>query len=262
MTLAAEGAREPGDLDLRAGLEPRVLSPVEGLRREMDLLHQVASAAPRSGHLIWRCQRSIVVPRSFSALKGFGAGERAMADRGWPVAVRETGGDVTPQSPGLLTVALAFSRPSGRGFGIRDAYEVLCSAIIEALKAFGVTASCGPVPQSFCDGEFNLAVGGRKIAGTAQRQRRIEGRGGCGRDRAILVHAVILCDDDLPALIHAANDFYRNCGVTRVLRRDRHVTLAELCPAGVGGRAGDELVRTLARACDRSLRRCAVRRAD
>ena len=66
------------------------------------------------------------------------------------------------------------------------------------------------VHGSFCDGRFNLAVGDRKIVGTAQQWKRL------GADRhAVLAHAVMVAQAD-PALITGwANDFENALGTGR-----------------------------------------------
>jgi lipoate-protein ligase A len=73
--------------------------------------------------------------------------------------------------------------------------------LARALAALHIHARPCAVTGSFCDGRFNLAVGLRKIAGTAQYWR-------CAGDRhAVLAHALLLVKADTTALTTLANDF-------------------------------------------------------
>ncbi len=206
-----------------------MLGAEAGLRRELLLLDRVAAGAIRSGAVFWRSRRAIVAPRSAALRGGFAQAAEAMARRGWPVVLRSTGGDVVPQAPGLLSIALSFRAEPSPDFGVNAAYRLLCGPLIAALARLGVDACCGKVPGALCDGDFNLMVDGRKLAGTAQRWRRL---GGANRgDVAILAEAVILVDADLATLVGAANEFHHHCGSRRRIAAERHVTVAQLLPA-------------------------------
>jgi lipoate-protein ligase A len=206
-----------------------VLGAEAGLRRELALFDRVAAGAIRSGAVFWRSERAIIAPRSAERQSGFGEAAEAMARRDWPVVLRATGGDVVPQSVGLLNIAISFRAEPSPDFGINAAYRLLCGPLIEALARLGVDACCGKVPGALCDGDFNLVVDGRKLAGTAQRWRRL---GGADRGSvAILAEAAILVDADLATLVGVANEFYHRLGVPRRIEAERHVTVAQLLPA-------------------------------
>jgi len=205
--------------------DPVLLSPQEGLRQELELLDRVASNRLQQGCRIWRCERALVVPTSVSRNPGFGRAAQALGERGWPVIVRKTGGDLVPQSPGLLNVSLAFRQRRHKG-SIDATYQALCRPLIAAFSSLGIDAYCASVPGAFCDGDYNLVVDGQKLAGTAQRWRRIPSSD--AGDFAVLVHAVILCRDELPELWRITNDFYRHCGIARYIEYTKHVSVSAL----------------------------------
>jgi lipoate-protein ligase A len=203
-----------------------LLSPRDGLDRELALLGRVASGDLPWGLLQWRAaEHGLVVPRSTARLERFPEAAGLSAAEGWPVATRESGGGVVPLSPGVLTVAIAFIAPSIR---IEAAFHTLCAPLVEALAAYGVDAQIGWVPGAFCDGAYNLVVEGRKIAGTAQRWRRARLPSGERAD-AVLAHAMLLVDDDLDVLVGAVDRFAVRCGI-EAPRLEQHVTLAQLVP--------------------------------
>lgn len=205
----------------------QVLHPAEGLSREMALLSAVANGSMSAGFLIWRCQQSLVVPRSVARKPQFAFAASRMEADGWPVQLRDTGGDLTPQSPGLINVALAFSRQRAPG-AIRDSYQTLCRPLIDYLRACGIAAHCASVDGAFCDGDYNLVVDGRKLAGTAQRWRRMSNGG--ADEFAVLAHVVLLCDEPMERLCQAGNRFYQRCALPSHIDDSCHITLAELLP--------------------------------
>ncbi|EOQ81598.1 hypothetical protein K652_06408 [Pseudomonas aeruginosa VRFPA02] len=107
-------------------------------------------------------------------LEGFAPASAAVAERGWPVLLRDTGGEPVPQSPGVLNIALSYALGPGDNeqTRIETAYLRLCQPICDWLRERGLDAGVGAVAGSFCDGRYNVTLDGRKLAGTAQRWRR------------------------------------------------------------------------------------------
>lgn len=150
-----------------------------------------------------------------------------MVLRGWPVFVRDTGGDVTPQSPGIVNATAAFVLPRTQDFTIKHAYERFCSPLTRFLGTMGIESYLSKVSRSFCDGEFNIVFDRRKLAGTAQRWRLTTLRDG-EPGVAVLAHAAILVDPDIEQSIAATNRFYRLCGEERAVDPSQHVSVHAL----------------------------------
>lgn len=139
---------------------------------------------------------ALIVPARISSLPGFTEAAATSAARDWPVLVRATGGAPVPQFPGMLNIALAYRVAADRPWSIDDAYKHLATLLTDALKPLGLDARTGEIADAFCPGRYDLALGGRKIAGLAQRRKRaatIDGVGG----QAILAHACLLVAGDL-----------------------------------------------------------------
>lgn len=180
---------------------------VDGVAAEAGWLAATAGGHPPAAHL-WQGERGLVVPRSCTLLPGW-----ARAARAHPVQVRASGGGVVPQGPGLLNLSAVW-RAAARPADSDPIYRALCETIADALTSLGITASAQAVDGSFCDGRFNLAVAGRKLAGTAQCWRRIDSV------PVVLAHAVIVVDADPQALTDAANAFEDDLGSDRRYRVD------------------------------------------
>jgi len=190
----------------------------------MAMLDAVAAGRAGASALLWAARApGLVLPERFSREPGFVTAAADCAAAGWPVATRKTGGGITPQGPGVLNLALAFRAAPGRSRTIRDGYDAICAPLTEAMDTLGIAVRAAPVRGSFCDGDFNLAVAGRKLVGTAQRWR-----GG-----ACLVHALILVDIELAPAVAAVQRLSAGLGHDAVFDPRMHCRLTDL--AGNGG---------------------------
>ena len=179
-----------------------------------------------AGAVVWQASaRALVAPRAYRTRTGFDAAARASAARGWPVFLRPTGGGIVPQGRGVVNLAISFRPP--RNYSIEDAYKLLTGAIRDGLGTPGQTLVPGDTPGSFCDGDWNLSFGGRKIVGTAQKWRPVRG----DRPR-VLAHAMILNTGDVTPGARAVSALHRDIGLTPV-DPGVHTTLdAAFGPAG------------------------------
>jgi lipoate-protein ligase A len=179
----------------------------DGIAAEAEWMASAARTGRAAAHL-WRGEPGLVVPRGCTTLPGWPAA--AQAHR---VLVRASGGGVVPQGPGLLNLSLVWRADTGASAGAprgtEAIYRALCDGLASALARLGIVAAPQAVRGSFCDGRFNLAVAGRKLVGTAQSWRRVDGA------PVVLAHAVIVVDADPQALTAAANAFERDLGSGR-----------------------------------------------
>lgn len=212
----------------------------DGLSAEMAMLDAVAAGRAASSALLWTSRAPwLVLPERLTRSDSFEAAAADSGTTGWPVTARRTGGGITPQGPGVLNLALAFRVAPGKARTIRDSYDEICTPLVEAFAALGVDAAATPVNGSFCDGEYNLAVGGRKIVGTAQRWR----------GAACLAHALILTDIVLPPAVAAVQRLSDGLGHSDVFAPDVHCRLADV--ATVEGDVTDAAVRSIRKAVER-----------
>lgn len=201
--------------------------PVEaGLDAERALLDQVHAGAADCALLLWRPEaQALVMPRKFSRLPGFVDAAALCAERGWPVALRDTGGEPVPQSPAVLNVALVYAVPPQESdlTRLETAYLRLCQPFCAWLAAQGLEPGLGAVDGAFCDGRYNITLHQRKLVGTAQRWRR---RPSDGR-YVTLAHGAVMMDNQRETMVALVNAFYAACGLADRCRTDSHVALAE-----------------------------------
>ena len=165
------------------------------------------------------------MPRRMSRLENFQVACDAVAASGWPVLLRETGGEPVPQSAATLNVALVYVAPRVEGdrARIETAYERLCQPLASALAAYGGEPSFGEIEGAFCDGRYNVNLDGRKWVGTAQRWRQ----GAGGTRPVVLVHGAMLMDDERESMVGAVNLFNERCGLSQRCQATSHIALHE-----------------------------------
>ncbi|GJL99297.1 MAG: hypothetical protein DHS20C07_09770 [Methyloligella sp.] len=197
---------------------------------ESFLLNKATLPFSVPGCFIWSMPQGIVVPKSISSKPSFKNACETMASLNWPVHVRQTGGDLTPQAPGMINISYIFSEVWHEKTSIEAAYKKLCNPITNYLNdTYNIKSYTSSVEGAFCDGKFNIVVDGLKIAGTAQKWRRFKNQNkeDC---LAVLGHVALLGDVPIHQLIAASNSFYKLCDIEKKIKPENHINLSELIP--------------------------------
>lgn len=210
----------------------------DGAARELAWMADAANTGEPAAHL-WRAPAGLVVPRGYERLPGWATACAASAANGWPVQVRGSGGGLVPQGPGLTNLSVAWRTDNSQPIDTDAVYRDFCALLARALSRLGIEATAQPVQGSFCDGRFNLAVAGRKLAGTAQSWRRLRGR------PVALVHAVLIVDADAEALTRVANAFESAAGSDRRYRSSALGSVARAWREAQGGSPPPDLAQQL-----------------
>lgn len=198
-----------------------------GLKAEQDLLASVCAGERQAGVLFWQpTDRALVMPRRLSRLPDFEQASVELAASGWPILLRETGGEPVPQSSSTVNIALVYAPPRSEDdrARIETAYLRLCNPLCELLTELGGEASVGEVEGAFCDGRYNVKLNGRKLVGTAQRWRQSQG----GQRPVGLVHGALLVENERESMVAAVNRFNQCCGLEPNCRADSHIALHEV----------------------------------
>ncbi len=210
------------------------LLPSTSLHRDARFDECLIALAAENGPTacLWQSDQGLVVPRTYQRHASFEASCAEFAQLGWPVTVRQSGGGIVPQGDGILNLSLAYAVEGKPLDHSDDAYLLICGVIAGALREFGIDSHPRAVEGSFCDGRYNLAVGGetsaRKVAGTAQLWRSQAGPAGGGRLQIVLVHGLILAQVDVVALTATANHFEQALGTEKRYSSDKLASLHDL----------------------------------
>ena len=196
----------------------------DGVAIEQALLQRAAEGVAVAH--VWEATPGFVVPASYKRFDRFEAACASFAAQGLPVQLRCSGGGLVPQGPGMVNLSLAWRTHAAMGSAADAVYTALCRLLQASAATFGIVATPQAVSGSFCDGRYNLAVNGRKVAGTAQYWRRAS-----ASEQIVLAHACLLVDADLDTLTRHANAFEAEIRSDRVYRSDAITNLAR----GSGG---------------------------
>ena len=153
---------------------------------------------------IWACWQSalgLCVTRKEHRLPHFAKARANLAIKGHELATRRSGGTVVPQGHGILNITQLSLHTGPRNIG--GSYMRFCENMQARFKALGFETEIGPVTGSYCDGDYNLILDGKKLAGTSQRWVK-------GPDKAFITlnHAVILVTENGQAATQRVNDFH------------------------------------------------------
>ena len=223
---------------------PVSLTIASGLQAEQYLLSSVCAGDAEFGLLFWQpSDQALVMPRRLNRLPGFEHACEVSAAAGWPVLLRDTGGEPVPQSATTINIALVYAPPRSEGDlnRIETGYRRLCDPICQLLDELGGTSSLGEIDGAFCDGRFNVNLDGRKMVGTAQRWRQSQG----GQRPVGLVHGAMLLDNDRVSMVAAVNRFNEACGLEQRVRAESHIALHEKFAAKDALERLDELYRRM-----------------
>lgn len=197
-----------------------------GLDAERQWLDRVQQGERECGLLLWRpTEAALVMPQRMSRLAGFANAQASCLDLGWPIALRDSGGEPVPQSPAVLNVALVYALPAKESelTRIENAYLRLCQPMLDWLDGMGLDGGLGEVDGAFCDGRYNVTLSARKLVGTAQRWRR---RRDDGR-HVVLAHGAVLMENQREPMVEVVNAFYQGCALEDRVRAGSHIALEE-----------------------------------
>jgi octanoyl-[GcvH]:protein N-octanoyltransferase len=179
-------------------------SPDQTLAQEQQWLRHCARSGEVFAHL-WQAPQCLIVTRKDMRLPRYQAACAQLAAEGWPVHVRDSGGTAVPHGAGILNLSLLLPRTTT---DLGHYYQLLGAPLLALLGEYDLESGYDFVPGSFCDGQYNLVIEGRKITGTAQRWLAP----GQDHQGAVLAQAMLLVAGDVDEGTRMASRFYELAG--------------------------------------------------
>ncbi|MCY9670501.1 lipoate--protein ligase family protein [Paenibacillus alginolyticus] len=133
------------------------------------LCRAIGKAAPPILH-IWRHPRAFVMGLRDSRLPNAAEANEWLLSQGYDTAVRNSGGAAVPLDLGVVNVSLLLPKSAGDMEHRKD-FDLMVALIRDGMSAMTNQIDQGEVMGSFCPGEFDLSIGGRKFCGIAQRRQ-------------------------------------------------------------------------------------------
>ena len=202
--------------DWRLILEDCAKDPVLGYALDTAIAERVGEGTSPPTVRIWRPGRCLALGRFDVRLPRYREAVSHLRSQGIVVLRRQSGGQAVWQDPHFVNVSVI--APQEKRLGIPEAYRIYLAGVQKGLSLLGVETAFRHVEGAFCGGPDDLAVGGRKLLGTAQIQKR----------GMVVVHGTMPVWGGLPEMIHWVSAFYARAGRSVRLREEAMVTLAEL----------------------------------
>jgi octanoyl-[GcvH]:protein N-octanoyltransferase len=146
---------------------------------------------------LWRHPRAFVMGLRDSKLPKAAEADNWLKSQGYETGVRNSGGAAVPLDLGVINVSLLLPRPAGSMEHCRD-FELMAQLIRESLMMVTDDVKKGEVTGSFCPGDFDLSIGGKKFCGIAQRRQQ----------HAISVQAFVIVEGQGEQKASVARAFY------------------------------------------------------
>lgn len=189
--------------------------PAFNLGLENAIMERVGKGKSPPTLRIWQNREALVIGRYLEKLPGFQVGLKALKAKGLPAIRRASGGDIAPQGQGIINISW-YAPASKFPLSIDRAYLFFGHGLKKYLAKFGQKSTFGKLDHSFCDGNYNLLVGDKKIAGLAQARRL----------GTILVHAVLLNSCSIDRIVETINAFYQHLPSKELVHPSKITSLA------------------------------------
>lgn len=209
----------------------------ERIERDYQLATSIEQGSPILR--VWRNPNCLVGTRRLQTNKLFRSAMRESEARGWPVAIRRSGGTIVVHRPGVLNVSYIDRICSGTGQSEPAGYDLLLERLSSVLNEVGIDTHRDSVPGAYCDGRQNLCWRGRKIAGTAAFHTPVNG------ELIRVTHAALVVWGSVEADIDAINQLEAALGQPSGYDPKCHTTVAEAFNAMQRDGGGEELGRAL-----------------
>lgn len=147
---------------------------------------------------LWRHPRAFVMGLRDSRLPHAAKAKRWLESQGYSVAVRNSGGAAVPLDLGVVNVSLILPKKQGQ-IDFRQDFETMYRLVRDALHTVTPDVAKGEVLGSYCPGDYDLSISGRKFCGIAQRRQA----------QAFVVQAFVVVTGSGQAKAELARDFYR-----------------------------------------------------
>ncbi|RHW76339.1 lipoyl protein ligase domain-containing protein [Colwellia sp. RSH04] len=190
--------------------------------KESTLLKQLQQGELDQCLMLWQANEPTLVlpagkkwPESLELIN-------TLKESGWQLYARKTGGAPVPQCQGVINLSHLYQWHQDKPYSITQAYENLCAVLKRFFAQWGIEVQAHATEHSYCDGDYNLNINGKKVVGTAQRVVLKSGGG-----KIVLAQAFILIDVLFEQLIQPVNLCYQQGGKTERVKAEVHTSLFE-----------------------------------
>lgn len=190
--------------------------------KETQLIAQIQSNEFKQCLMLWQSQEPTLVLPAGNKWPESEALKTGLLAEQWLLHSRKTGGAPVPQCPGIINLSHLYLWSEDTPYSIVQAYQNLCTVLHGFFRQFNLISQAHATEFSYCDGDYNININGKKIVGTAQRVILKKGGG-----KIVLAQAFILIDVLLDELIKPVNLCYQLSNKAERVKAAVHTTLFE-----------------------------------
>lgn len=119
---------------------------------------------------IWRHPSAFIVGLRDRRLPKASEAMAWLRNKGYDTAVRNSGGAAVPLDSGVVNLSLVLPHRKGT-VNFHNDFAAMAGLIGATLTEWTSSVEDGEVQGSYCPGDYDLAIGGRKFCGIAQRRQ-------------------------------------------------------------------------------------------
>ncbi|WP_047980920.1 lipoate--protein ligase family protein [Ornithinibacillus contaminans] len=119
---------------------------------------------------LWVHPKTIVLGIPDARLPYLGEGVTLLAEHGYQAVVRNSGGLAVALDEGVLNLSLVL--PGVKHLSIHECYEAMVSFVQYMLRDITQEIKAYEIVESYCPGDYDLSINGKKFAGISQRRVR------------------------------------------------------------------------------------------
>jgi len=203
-------------------LRYKQVSVANVFEKETQLIAQIQASELKQCLILWQAKQPTLVLPAGRKWPESDELKATLLSNNWLLHSRKTGGAPVPQCPGVINLSHLYLWSNDTPYSITQAYENLCTVLKGFFLEFGLEGQAHATKYSYCDGDYNININGKKIVGTAQRVILKKGGG-----KIVLAQAFILIDVLLAELIQPVNLCYQISDKTERVKAQVHTTLFE-----------------------------------
>ncbi|MGX7419815.1 lipoate--protein ligase family protein [Carnobacterium gallinarum] len=137
-----------------------------------SLLKQVGANQAKGALHFWTAEELVILGMMDTKLPYFQDGLTTLEKEQKNYLVRNAGGLAVVADSGILNLSLILPESLGHKISIDAGYEYMLQLIRQAFKDYGKQIEAYEIVDSYCPGDFDLSIDGKKFAGIAQRRMR------------------------------------------------------------------------------------------
>lgn len=141
--------------------------PYQSFALDDALIESIAETHMQAIRL-WSHDQTIILGIADTKLPHFETAVKHLKSQGYNVVVRNSGGLAVVADNGVLSISILL--PDAKQISIHDGYEQMVQLVKEIFRPWTEQIEAFEVVGSYCPGDYDLSINGKKFAGISQRR--------------------------------------------------------------------------------------------